>query len=248
MARRKSIFIAMILLSTTALICSAQLPARPRRPVRGRRPPTGMPEDLERRMQARRAEAERNSRERQKIREQYIDEAYREALGADDNQWKIIKPRLERVKQLANTPSIGITVYGGGSGTSGSRGGGSSSGYRFSTPVGGQGGGSSGGGPYQGVAGPTKKTVGNISMGWMWRRPSLGKNPEQLTPADRTHEQLLDLLEDDKPDRELIDREIAAVRKVRDKARQELAQAQKELREVLTFEQEARFILMGYLD
>jgi hypothetical protein len=232
-----------------------------------------------------------------KIVDEYSDEAWQEALGATPEQWKTIKPRLEKVKKVEYPPVIHLSVYGfggggtstsssfsraGGTGTGGSASGGaggfaggtSSGGFRSSYSgrasgnagfagggsggaSGGQGGsfssagGASSGGGYGfaiGGSGPVKKKVGEVSLGWQWSRPSLNKSPNQLSENEKTCEQLLDVLEKDKPNPEQVRQRLEALRRIREQIQAERREARRQLREVVTPEQEAKLILMGYLE
>lgn len=245
-----------------------------------------------------------------RIVDEYSDEAWQEALGATPEQWKAIKPRLEKVKKPEYPPVIRLSVYGfGGSGSStsssfstaggtgtaslgsgggttsafasgGARGGGYSigrstgagsaeggggaSGFR---PAGGvqgsagpsgssagsfsSGGSAGSGGGYHfsiGGSGPVKKKVGEVNLGWQWSRPSLKKSPAQLSENEKTCEQLLDVLETKDPNPEQVRQCLEALRKIRAQMDADRKEARRQLREVVTPEQEAKLILMGYLD
>ena len=235
------------------------------------------------------------------IHEEYSDEAWQEALNATAEQWKAIKPRLEKVKKMEHLPVIQLSVYGfggggsshsdsfstasgtgvsggaaaGGGGSSGGFGGGgyySAGGGPASTsgtvqPSGARatgggsgmqsgsfsgGGGTSGGGGYGfgfgGPPGPVKKKMGGLSLGWQWQRPSLKKNPSLLSDDEKVCEQLLDVLEAKNPDPEQVRQRVEALRKIREQIQARQREARQQLREVVTPEQEAKLILMGYLD
>lgn len=66
--------------------------------------------------------------------------------------------------------------------------------------------------------------------------------------ADESIQELQKLLEDDNADPNRIKQQVTKVRKAKEKSQQELATAQKELRELLTVRQEAMLIAMGLLD
>jgi len=136
------------------------------------------------------------------------------------------------------TGAPGVSQAGGGSGTRGaSFAGGSAygggSGYSFSAG---------------GAAGPVKKQVGDVSLGWQWRRPSLSMDADKLSEGDRACEQLLDALEAKNPDAEQARRRVEALRKIREQRRADLRETQRQLRELVTPEQETRLVLMGYLE
>jgi len=237
--------------------------------------------------------------EARKLWEEYSDsEAWPQALGVTVEQWKAIKPKLDRIRQLRSMPGINVSVYafggggstnsdsfshssggGGGAGTgsgfaSGSaRGsGGASSGgrYVFGGAAGGtagargtvsgtgsqggsfvSGGTTSGGSGYGfaiGGTGPVKKKVGEVSLGWQWRRPSLNKEPDKLTEGDKACEQLLDAMETNDANSEQVRQRLEALRQIREQRRAELRETQRQLRALVTPEQEPKLVLMGYLD
>jgi hypothetical protein len=237
--------------------------------------------------------------EAHKLWEEYSDnEAWPQALGVTPEQWKAIKPKLDRIRQLRSMPGINVSVYafggggsassdsfsqssggGGGAGTGsgfasgGARGsGGASSGgsYIFRGTAGGTasaqgtvsgpgaGGGSFGssgaasaGAGYGfviGGTGPVMKKVGEVSLGWQWRRPSLNKEPDKLTDGDKACEQLLDAMEGTNPDARQVRQRLEALRKIREQRRADLRETQQQLRALVTPEQEAKLILMGYLE
>jgi hypothetical protein len=239
-----------------------------------------------------------------KIWEEYSDgEAWPEILGVTAEQWQVIKPKLDKIKQLRMMPGIMASVYGfggssnsfsrefrngstggargavsGGSfgGSAGGFGGGSggasygaaggtggggglqqSSGARAAVGASGiqgeataSGGGASGGGGYSfgfgGPPGPVKKTVGELSLGWQWPRPSQSKTPDKLTEGEKACEQLLDALEAKNPDQ--VRQRLEALRQMRAQRLAERQETQRQLRELVTSEQETKLVLMGYLD
>ena len=156
-------------------------------------------------------------------------------------------------------------------GAGGGRGGGSGGGYGWSggSTGGGGSGGSSGGGSYGSSTGssggsgwgysigggagpngdrPVMKRVGELNLGWMWQRPSEGKKAEELTEGERACERLLDALEATGPNEEGVQESLAALRRLRQERQRQLEEAREELRALVTGPQEAKLILMGYLD
>jgi hypothetical protein len=140
------------------------------------------------------------------------------AVGATDEQWPVIKPKLERVRQLQRTVGIGILI--------------SSS---FSV---------SGGAGRAGVkrkagAGPDSWTS------WQWMPSWAGKSPQK--EEEKLSAALFRILKSKNADPKEIRQTMDALRKVRERKKQELAEARKELREVLTLDQEARLVALGWL-
>jgi hypothetical protein len=80
-------------------------------------------------------------------------------------------------------------------------------------------------------------------------RPTAPGQPDrELTPLDKATEQLRTTLENQSASPDEIKKQLTAVREAREKAKQELAAAQQELRQILTLRQEAQLVLMGQLN
>jgi hypothetical protein len=101
---------------------------------------------------------------------------------------------------------------------------------------------------YVQTPGPVKKQVGDINLGWQWQRPWLDKNPAALSENEKASERLLGVFEGDKPNPEQIRQQVEAVRKVRQQRQAQLQEARWQLHEIVTPEQEAKLILLGYLE
>ncbi len=211
----------------------------------------------------------------QKIKDEYSEEAYQQALGATAEQWQAIQPKLARIRRLKDMPCLDISIYAvGGSGgyqfgafTGTSDGGRStanaSGGFSATRGVnstsdsstrsgraGGYGRSFAEGGSELKVQtpGPVRKQVGDVNFGWQWQRPSLDKGPDKLTEGDKACEQLLDALEMKDANSEQIRQRLEALRKIREQRRAELRETQRQLRELVTPEQEPKLVLMGYLE
>jgi hypothetical protein len=157
--------------------------------------------------------------------------AMQQALGADDEQWKVIEPRLKKVKRYREQAFIGakppfqsnFTSFSTGPGGAQGFGGGFSGGFQF------QAGGMAPGGTFQSTT-SRQDFDGPISDG------------EILV------EEIQILLNDPESTPEQISQKLDALRKAREKARRQWIAAQQQLREVLDFRQQARLVLMGLLD
>ncbi len=168
---------------------------------------------------------EQRIREMQKIAQEQETEAMKQALDVNEAQWKIIEPKLNKVKayQEQATVSIGLPF---------------SSSFISSTGSP-QGGGFGGGFQYQ-FGGS-----GNI----MTSGPSLiNQTNQRQTQGEKICRELLVLIEDFNATPEAIRQKMLELQRARAKAKKQLAQAQKELREVLAFRQQARLVLIGLLD
>ena len=146
------------------------------------------------------------------------DESMKQALRETEQQWKVIKPRLDRVKYLSKQARVSITPQS----------------YKRSR--------SSGGSP------DNQQSVTKVEEGWKWTKAWEKKAPAELTEGERICEELLELIEDKNSKQEEIEQKIEAFREERKKAGIQLANAQQELREVITFRQEATLVLMRLLD
>lgn len=200
-------------------------------------------------------------------------DAKRQAIGATEEQWKIIEPRFKKVQAVGSksSMSIGQIIYGGSAASSS---GGSSSargagGYRAAGAGGGASGGYSAGAtgargragarvPSGRVRSPNRRTSAPASQrrdgqvrsswNWAWSKPSQRKSPDKLTKGEIICEELFDMAQSRRADPEKIRHKMAQLRQARQEAQGELAQARQELREVLTPRQEAKLILMRYLN
>jgi len=110
---------------------------------------------------------------------------------------------------------------------------------------------SAGGGPGMMFGPMGRRGTGGPGMGGPGSdRPGgrgMGMNRE-LTEVEKIQEELQTLLENTAATPEQIKQQVTKLRAAREKAKQELAKAQQDLRQVLTVRQEAQLILMGMLD
>jgi len=75
-----------------------------------------------------------------------------------------------------------------------------------------------------------------------------GAPERELTAVEKTQQELQTLLENPAATPEQIKGLLTKLRGAREKAKQELAKAQQNLRKILTLRQEAQLVLMGLLD
>ncbi|MBE3099604.1 MAG: hypothetical protein IMZ44_21000 [Planctomycetes bacterium] len=143
----------------------------------------------------------------------------KQALGASDDEWKVLQPRIEKVQTLSRA-----TRGGGGMG---------------SMMMGGQRGGPQRGGP---GGGPSDRPPSD-------RPPSdRPQSDRPQSEVEKTSEALQKVLENKDAPAAEIKTALAALREAKAKARAELEAAQKELREVLTVRQEAQCEQLGLFD
>ena len=135
---------------------------------------------------------------------QRMQDRMRERLGASEEEWKVLQPRIEKVQQLQRQTRGGSARFAG-------------------------------------------------RIGRRGRRPANEQRPEgaperEQTEVQKKTEALRNLLEDEASGPEAVKAALEALRKARQKAQQDLAAAQKELKEVVTMRQEAQLLLMGIVD
>jgi hypothetical protein len=161
-------------------------------------------------------------------------EAMKQALGVDERQWKVIEPRLEKVRACRDEAFGGIgTPFSSGGFTT-----------QFSSPngqvSGGASGGFAGGFQFQGGGGPEGTTNQSFST---WK--PFGREPTQV---EKICAELQMLLQNRDAPPEAIRQKLDALRNARAQARKRWAQAQQELREVLNLYQQATLMMMGLLE
>jgi len=138
---------------------------------------------------------------------QMMEQRIQQQLGATDQEWKILGPRVMKVSEL-NRQASGFGR----------------------------------GGMFGGMGGRRGGPQGDRPGG----RP--GTPAREQTAVEKATEQLQTSLDNTSTAPEEIKKQLTALRAAREKAKQELAAAQQELRKVLTVRQEAQLVLMGMLD
>jgi len=93
----------------------------------------------------------------------------------------------------------------------------------------------------------TEQYQNPLSCSWRWDRPSEDKTWEQLNPAERTCEELLDLLLDENTPLKQIWEKVEVLRRQKREAAAQVDDACTALREVLNPHQEAVLTVRGYL-
>ena len=100
----------------------------------------------------------------------------------------------------------------------------------------------------RGRRGPEGGPQGGAQDGPGGRRRPRGPFGQEPTAVDNASDALQTTLENASATSDDIKAKLTALRTAKEKARQELATAQKELRDVLTLRQEAQLVLMGVLN
>lgn len=139
-----------------------------------------------------------------------MSERMREMLGATEEEWKVLEPKIEAVQTASRELRAGGFGFGPGGFGPGGRGG--------------------------------------FGPGGPGREGPRGAQETPQSPVAKAAEDLRTTLEDTNASAEAIAQKLAALRKARDTARENLARAQADLRELLTKRQEAQLVLMGILD
>lgn len=145
---------------------------------------------------------------------QRMAERMKEMLGADDQAWKVLEPRLMKVMELNRQANAG------------------GRGMMFGM---------------FGRGGPGGRGPGGDQGGPQADRRGRGPQGEQ-TALEKAMAQLRTTLENQSATPEEIKTQLTAVRSAREKARQELAVAQQDLKKILTVRQEATLVEMGMLE
>jgi hypothetical protein len=166
--------------------------------------------------------------EQRKAMEEQEAVAMQQALGANNQQWKIIEPKLKKVRHYRELAFVGskspfqsnFSSFSTGPGGMGGFGGG----FQFQT-----------GGSMQGG------TMVSTTTGWQ-------NLDGPVSDGEIICEELERLLNDPQATPEQVSRKIDALREAREKARKQWVATQQQLREVLDFRQQARLVLMGLLD
>lgn len=159
-------------------------------------------------------------------------ERWKQQLGADDEAWKVIEPRLTKVMELnRDTMSMGRGMFG----APGLRGG------MMGGPGGPGGPGGAEGNQQRGQRGQQNRQQGD--------RPRFpGMENREPSAVEKATDTLSTTLEDQSASPETIKTQLNALRQAREKAKQDLAAAQQDLRQILTLRQEALLVVNGMLN
>ena len=187
------------------------------------------PEEQARQFRMSHEERIRNFRRRARQQET---QAMKQALGADEQQWKVIEPKLKKVRACRDQAFVGIALPFQSS---------------FTSSVGsapGQGGGQGfGGGFAGGFQFQSSGTGGVVSSS-----SSLDSLDRPATEGEIICDELQRMLQDPQVAPEQIRQRLDALRKAREKAAKQWSLAQQELRKVLNLNQEAKLVMMGLLE
>lgn len=189
----------------------------------------------------------------QAMRQRMMDRM-RERLGASDEEWKVLSPKIEKAMSAqrdlrggggggmfgGGPPQGGQRGPGGPGGRGGQRGPGGEGGDRPERQPaqdrprqGGPGGGGPGGGP------------GGIRDGG---GPGGSPSDEQQSALAKARQELREAADDSNTKPEDLAKLLKTYRTERDAAKENLAKAQKDLKQVVTPKQEAVFVVSGMLD
>jgi len=96
-----------------------------------------------------------------------------------------------------------------------------------------------------GMMGGMRGQRGGTDAGGQGGRRGPQQDPATMTPVEKAQDQLRITLENQSATPEEIKKQLTALREAREKAKQQLAAAQQELRQILTVRQEAQLVMMG---
>lgn len=193
-------------------------------------------------MQLKMEEMQRRTEEMQRRAEQSRNQAIQRALGAGDTQWRQIRPKLDRIERLKAEANVALEP-GSSAGAGGFQRGGMTLGGGF---VGGGGGWASG---FESTGPTSPEQPGqtrNQSKTWTWGSPQ--KSPMDMSEGEILCADLDRLLQYSSASPEEVAQKVDALRRVRARARQDLARARQELRGLIVPRQEVPLVLMGYLE
>jgi hypothetical protein len=195
----------------------------------------------QREFQQRMAEMQRQAAEMQRQAEESRYNSIRQMLNATDEQWPRIKPKLDLVERLKSEASVAVDL-----GSSSGMGGGSfqSNGMSGTSFGGGFMGGWSSGGGGGSIGSSGQPQTWNKSWGFPSSRGSSANPSDGEALCDRL---LHDLQTPGTPQADLVQR-VAALRKIRTQAQEQLVRARQDLRSLIVPAQEPALVAMGYLD
>ena len=187
----------------------------------------------------------------EQIRQRNLD-SLKALIEANDEDWKVIQPRIEKVQSLqaqssnaiaaANTQVKNLIARFGGGGPNGGGGGG---------PGGGGGGGGPGGGGGGGMTGMNAAGGAGLTMSpqdiQKLIRSFMGVSGPP-TQVETRSDELQAVLDDPNSSPEQIKARLDSLRQAKSDAREQLVQARKELIDVLTQRQEALLVQRGLLE
>lgn len=172
-----------------------------------------------------------------------LDEFKRQEFGVTEQQWKVLKPKLDKITDIWERGKAYIRpkYY--------QR---SSSSYTYSggfadSSVGLEDGKANVIEQWETPKQDNPQPVTKFEEGWEWERSFEGKAPNELTEIERICEELLELLEDENSTREEIENKVKALQKIRLQTKEQVAKAQQEVKKELNLRQEAMLVLMLHL-
>jgi len=203
-------------------------------------------------------EMQRDIEEMRRQAEESRNRAIQQTVGASDDQWLRLKPKLDRIEQLKAESEVGVKPDSmGGNGNfqtftfGNSPGGMMGGGFASFSAGGGLGGGGGSGGSFAPVdildsnTPSTPPSGGSGSTGpWATNLKSV----TEMSEGEAICQELQQLLQGQSVPSAAVAQKVAALRRGRAQARDNLAKARQELRTIVTPTQEPALILMGYLD
>jgi TolA-binding protein len=190
-------------------------------------------------MQQDMAQMQQDIEEMKRWAEENRNQAIQQTLRASDDQWRQIKPKLDRIERLKAEAEVSA-----GPDSGGNNGNFQGQGFMFGGVAAG------GAGAAFGDAGGMGPTASSDAQGDNWGSAwTTGpKDATEMTPGEALCQELHHLLQGESVSPLQIAEKVGALRQVRAKAREDLARARQELRGLMLPQQEPALIVMGYLD
>jgi hypothetical protein len=200
----------------------------------------GTADDFARDMAEQQRDFQRRIEEMQRRVEEARNRAVQESLHATDEQWRRLKPKLDRIERLKIEANVSVDLSSFGA-PPGFQGGGMMFGGTW-------GGGSAAGGGSSFASGPGSQAQSRTqskTFGWGNSGP---KSPMDMTPGEVLCDELGRLLQDPGAPASEVAQKVQSLRKLRMQAREDLDKVRTELRAQATLQQQPVLIAMGYLD
>jgi hypothetical protein len=173
----------------------------------------------------------------------------KETLGAEDDEWLMLQPRIEKVMAARRNLKSGAGSRFGRRGRRGGGPGAAGAGAGRRPGAGGPGAAGAGAGRRPGAGGPgaAGRGPGGAATGPGAAGGGSGRAQRELSPVGKAAQDLRTALSEQASPKDIKAR-LAALRTAREQAKPELAKARKDLLELVTQRQEAQLVLMSVLD
>jgi hypothetical protein len=165
---------------------------------------------------------QRDPAQMQRQMQRMMTERMKVQLGASDKEWKVIQPRLQKVMNLSRQVTGRGMMMGRPGGYAGRR--------------------------QAGGTGTRGQDAGQRTRPGPGTGRTGGQTQREQSAVGKATQELRDVLSNKEAKSEQIKAKLTALRTAKEKAKKDLATAQKELKKNLTVKQEAILVLSGYLN